>query len=416
MRAQQASTSRRLRTVLETGQEIVWECDADGVVTFVSPSVQDYVGYTPDEVIGRTASRFLHPASVRAHSSRVAAILAGEIEGWWHEQTRWVSKDGTEIYLDSTAIAHVDHSGRVIGFGGTSRYPDANVLARQHREAVRTRVLRALMRQDVHIVFQPIVNVTTGDVVGAEALSRFPPQDHAFTPDRWFADATEIGLGAELELLAVRKAIAAATDSVPPPAYVSVNVSPATLTTHEFLDAITSGPLPTDRLVVEVTEHASVDDYARLTEPLAALRACGIRLAVDDAGAGYASFRHILQLAPNCIKLDRDVIAGIDADPARRAFAAAVVMFALEVDASVVAEGIETIGELRTVQMLGVDTGQGYLLGRPSHPRAWPGRAHLFGRGAATRTAGADDCYATDSSAVLRDGRMGAERPVPASG
>lgn len=374
-------TDRRLRTVLETGQEIVWECDADGVVTFVSPNVQDYLGYTPAEIIGRTASRLLHPASLPSYCDRVAAVLAGEVAGWWHGQARWVSKDGTEVHLDSTAIAHVAQAGRVVGFGGTSRYPDANILARQRREVVRTRVLRTLMRQDLQIVFQPIVSMTTGEIIGAEALSRFPPLDTANTPDRWFAAAAEVGLGPELELLAVRKAIAIGAQAIPSSAYLSVNVSPTTLNTGEFLEAMTTGPMSSDRLVVEVTEHASVDDYEAINESLAALRARGVRLAVDDAGVGYSSFRHILRLAPDSIKLDRDVIADIDADPARRAFAAAVVMFALEVGSSVVAEGIETAGELRTVQLLGVDTGQGYLLGRPtSDPHAWPNRDHLFRR------------------------------------
>lgn len=357
---------RRLRTVLATGQELVWECDTGGVVTFVSPNVTDFLGYAPEEVIGHRASRFLHPASRQVYCDRVAAILAGRIGGWWHEQACWIARDGTEVCLDGTAVAYVDDAGHVVGFGGTSRHPDAGVLTRQRREVVRSRVLRMLMRGDLDIVFQPIVDLTTGAVLGVEALSRFPRADGPDSPDKWFADATEVGLGVELEILAVREALAVAADTLPATMYLSVNVSPATLTSDDLHDVIATSSLPPDRLVVEVTEHASVADYESMMTSVAELRARGLRLAVDDAGAGYASFRHILRMAPECIKLDRDVIAGIDGDAARRAFAAAAVMFALETGAMVVAEGIETRGELRTVQLLGIDSGQGYLLGRPA--------------------------------------------------
>ena len=92
----------------------------------------------------------------------------------------------------------------------------------------------------------------------------------------------------------------------------------------------------------------------------------GVRLAVDDAGAGFASFRHILRLCPEYIKLDRTLIENIAEDPARRALAAAVVLFALEMGSAVVAEGVETLAELRTAQTLGIDAAQGFLLGRPT--------------------------------------------------
>ena len=124
--------------------------------------------------------------------------------------------------------------------------------------------------------------------------------------------------------------------------------------------------------MLEITEHESVSDYEPLTNTLGFARSRGLRLAVDDAGSGYASFRHILTLRPDYIKLDRDLTAGIDTDAARRALASAVVMFALELDAQVTAEGVETEGELDTLCSLSVDAAQGYYLARPStDPVEW---------------------------------------------
>jgi EAL domain-containing protein (putative c-di-GMP-specific phosphodiesterase class I) len=151
-----------------------------------------------------------------------------------------------------------------------------------------------------------------------------------------------------------------------------VNLSPETLLLPGVHGALARSPIPLSRIVLEITEHSSVEDYADLARALRPLREAGMRIAVDDAGAGYATFRHILALSPDVIKLDRTLIAGIDRDPARRALAAAVVSFAGETRTSVVAEGLETAAEFRTVLRLGVDSGQGYLLGRPTAlPEEW---------------------------------------------
>ena len=123
--------------------------------------------------------------------------------------------------------------------------------------------------------------------------------------------------------------------------------------------------LPADRLAIELTEHARITDYPALSEALTGLRARGVRLMIDDVGAGFASLHHILRLAPDAIKLDRSLTSGIEADPARRALAAALVTFAGEIGATIIAEGIETEDELAALQALGVERGQGFHLGRP---------------------------------------------------
>jgi EAL domain-containing protein (putative c-di-GMP-specific phosphodiesterase class I) len=124
--------------------------------------------------------------------------------------------------------------------------------------------------------------------------------------------------------------------------------------------------VPVDRLVFEITEHAEVADYERLNRELKPLRRRGLRLAVDDAGAGFARLRHILRIHPDIIKLDRSLVRGIDRDPVLRALSYSISAFGSAVGASVVAEGIQTHGELNALRFLGVDLGQGYLLQKPA--------------------------------------------------
>jgi len=153
--------------------------------------------------------------------------------------------------------------------------------------------------------------------------------------------------------------------------WVSLNASPATaLQSERLLDALS--PVACDRLVVEITEQAQVEDYDELNVSLARLRETGVRIAVDDAGAGYASLRHILRLEPDIIKLDKSLVRHVHRDRARRALATALISFATEIGATIVAEGIESADELHALRALGVTFGQGYHLARPHRPPVEP--------------------------------------------
>jgi EAL domain-containing protein (putative c-di-GMP-specific phosphodiesterase class I) len=146
-------------------------------------------------------------------------------------------------------------------------------------------------------------------------------------------------------------------------AYLSVNLSPAAVLAPNLMPLLARVPM--GRLVIELTEHTAIQDYGPLLAALARLRASGARLAVDDAGAGFASLRHILRLAPDIIKLDITLTRDIDADPVKRALASSLVTFAREIDASITAEGVETAGELGALRELGIGSAQGYYLARP---------------------------------------------------
>src|SRR5207302_1055710 len=124
-------------------------------------------------------------------------------------------------------------------------------------------------------------------------------------------------------------------------------------------------------LVIEITEHAPVEDYDGLNEALRSFRERGGRLAVDDAGAGFSSLRHILRLVPDFIKLDGALTRGIDTDRTRRALGAALISFASEIGVPIIAEGIETQAEVDALRALEVTCGQGFFLGEPG-PLAAP--------------------------------------------
>ena len=249
------------------------------------------------------------------------------------------------------------------------------VLAGQFGEQRRLRRLfrridEVIRTGDLTIAFQPVVDSRDMRVVGVEALARFGG-DPLITPLQWFTDAELVDRALQLDLLAVRSTLSSAVN-LPPEIYVAVNVSPATFASTALLGELRSTAIRPDRLVLEVTEHSSIEDYAPLIEARMRLREHGIRLAVDDAGAGYASFRHIVALAPDIIKIDRTIVSGVDKDNARSALVSAVVMFAHGSGAVVVAEGVETSSELDCLTRLGVDTLQGHLTGMPtSAPADW---------------------------------------------
>jgi PAS domain S-box-containing protein len=207
-------------------------------------------------------------------------------------------------------------------------------------------------------VFQPIVDLTTRAVVGYEGLTRFADGSR---PDEVFAAAARCDLGIELEAATVA-AILDASGPLPATAWLNLNVSAELVLAGEPLASLLArwGW----QIVLELTEHIAVSDYSALR---AALERLGpnVRLAVDDAGAGFASLRHILELRPDYVKLDRGIVHQIHRDPARQALVAGMVHFAAKTDATLVAEGVETEAEARQLKQLGVVLAQGYRLGRP---------------------------------------------------
>ena len=256
----------------------------------------------------------------------------------------------------STAVDRVELDGR-------------QHVERQQRDASdarRERIEQLLESQDVPaIVFQPIADLRSGAVVGFEALSRFPTGP----PDELFAEAAAVGLGIELELKAIRRALSC-LDELPAHTYLSVNASPGTLLDLDFMDTVLT--VDCTRIVVELTEHVAIEDYEAIREVIARLRATGLRLAVDDVGAGYSSLRHIAMLEPDIIKIDRSFTHALTSTAGDRSVVAALVGFGQSMGATIVAEGIEDAQGLAVARQLGVQAGQGWHIGMPAALAALP--------------------------------------------
>lgn len=221
--------------------------------------------------------------------------------------------------------------------------------------------IRGVLDTDLTVHVQPIIDLQSRATVALEALARFPGHPQP-TPDWWFLNAHRVGLGVELELHAVRAALALFA-VLPAEVRLSVNAGPAALLHPGFLGLVRS--VPTTRLTIELTEHTRVTDYEPLLAVRAELKELGVRLAMDDAGSGFAGLSQLRRLLPDIVKIDRDLVAGVDEDPVRQTLCRALVDFACRIGAYVIGEGVETEAEAAMLQSLGVERAQGYLFGRP---------------------------------------------------
>ena len=348
-----------------TSVDWLWETDTHHVFTYSSNGVQDLLGYTPQEIVGTSALQHLLPDQVdRARALMEAAMTSRT--GWGGVELRWRRRDGSEITLQGTAAPIVDMRGRITGFRGTRRQVTEAMTSERALIALKHRVAD-LLEDDagLSIALQPIVSLTSGRMVGAEALARFRD---GRSPDLWLQDARICGQQLALDQLTVLRATELITQ-LPQDSYLSINATPELLTHTDLLRSLAQSSLPFDRLVIEVTEHVEISSYPDLLASLAEIRERGVRLAVDDTGAGYASFKHVLQLRPDIIKIDRSLVSRVSTDAARRSLITALVLLALDLGASITAEGVEHRAELETLATLGVDCAQGYLLARPTTDR-----------------------------------------------
>jgi EAL domain-containing protein (putative c-di-GMP-specific phosphodiesterase class I) len=214
----------------------------------------------------------------------------------------------------------------------------------------------------LRIAFQPIVGLRRNVVHGLEALLRIEHHGRWFPPAGAFARAAAAGRALDLELAALAAALAR-LDDVPDGAFLAVNAAPSTICAPVFTGLLDDLDLAC--VVVEVTERETIDDYAEINEVLAPLRRRGLRVAIDDTGAGASTLRHVLRLRPDIVKLDVSLVDEVCTDPVQRALVTAFVRFTTEIGAGLIAEGIEDPAQAPMLRDLGVELGQGFALGRP---------------------------------------------------
>lgn len=225
-------------------------------------------------------------------------------------------------------------------------------------------VEQAMAGARLRSVYQPIIDLSRRTVVGYEALTRFDAIDgQVYGPDVWFAEASRVGLGAELDAATLACALQGRAD-LPRNCFMSVNVEPESLLDPRVAEIFAvHGNLA--GVVIEITEHRAWN-WAALHPIVNRLRSAGAMFAVDDAGAGHSGLQQMLELRPSILKLDRSLIEGIDDDEAKRALVEMLGLFANRVDAWILAEGVETCEEARALVSMAVPLAQGYYFGRPA--------------------------------------------------
>ncbi len=346
-------------------------------------------------------------------AARAAYLFERGLEGSWSEAWRLRPEDGsygeamTRVGIKASAFAPIrngegllglvavgtcdesyarhliDHLPAVSEFAATASALLSSRLERVHRsDLAKGRIGSILADRGFGPVFQPIFALASAAPVGYEALTRFTD---GTPPDRMIAEAHTVGLGSDMELATMAAALLA-SEALPADAWLSLNVSPGVIRLSDELGILLTGQ--SRRIVLEVTEHVEIDDYPAVRRAVDLLGPT-VSLAVDDAGSGFASLRHVVELRPQFLKLDISLVRGVDRDLTRQAMIAGLAQFAERAHCEVIAEGIETAAELSMLRELGVQLGQGFLLGRPTPAspdtvRTWHAATGAGGPGRAT--------------------------------
>ncbi len=307
-----------------------------------------------------------------------------------------------QVYADS-AMYRGKRSGRTVITVADPEL-DSEHVDEQKRAALSAGVSKVIDERALRPVYQALVHLETGRVIGFEGLIRPAPGSPFANPSALFAAAEIGGRIVDLDLACLNEVIAGAT-AIPAPLLVTLNVSPRTLEAPEFgaarlLHMLDQAGFPADRVILEITEREVIHDVPRVVSVLERCRAAGIRIAADDVGAGNAGLRLLSQFRFDVVKIDLSLVQAGTGHEAVRAVLGSLVDLARRWGALVVAEGIETQAQLAMVSELAIDAGQGYLLGRP----------------------GADvDLERVDIAALLEPSadpfvRLGLERPGPQPG
>ena len=339
-----------------------WSITAEGTWRHVSTETGAALGFAPEELAGNLIFDYLHPEDLDGVVAAHRRALEAEEQRFTHRLRR---RDGLYRWFETTTRTIVDKAtGEVMEIACDSAplsgLDPAPVSPDERRARLET-LREVLASEEITPFYQPIVELSTGRVIAYEGLSRFPG-DPARGPDAWFREAWELGLGVQLELLAVRL-IARSLPRIPADIGVSINASPPTMAATGFMASLGA---QAERVTVELTEHLEIRDYRDLRATLAPLQRAGGKTAVDDFGAGYASLAHIIKLSPDWIKLDISLTSEIVENPIAHSLARALVSFAEGMSIGVIAEGIETEDELDALTEIGVRYGQGFHLGMPA--------------------------------------------------
>jgi EAL domain-containing protein (putative c-di-GMP-specific phosphodiesterase class I) len=239
-----------------------------------------------------------------------------------------------------------------------------------HQEDITTLLQDIIKNRKLTALFQPIINLKTGDFYGYEGLIRGPSDSLLHAPISLFGAATEQNLLFEIEMLS-RQIVLETFVFLNLPGNLFLNVSPESLLHPSFKNGCTLGflqtlGLPPDRVVIELTENQPIYDFERMRNALLHYRAMGFKIAIDDLGEGFSSLRLWSELQPEFIKIDMHFVQGVNSDPVKLQILKSIQLIAHSCGTKVIAEGIETALELSTIRNIEIMFGQGYFIARPS--------------------------------------------------
>ncbi len=238
------------------------------------------------------------------------------------------------------------------------------------KETATTPLHEIIAHRRLSALFQPIVDIKSGEFLGFEGLIRGPADSPLHSPINLFGAAEQQNLSLEVEMLS-RQTVLEAFAKQNLPGNLFLNVSPETLThpsfkngqTLEFLRALNLDPA---RVVIEITENQPTFDFVAMRSALLHYRSMGFKIAIDDLGEGFSSLRLWSELRPEYIKVDMHFVQGVDRDPIKLQFLKSIQQIAESCGTQVIAEGVETAAELKVVKDLGIAHGQGYFIARPN--------------------------------------------------
>lgn len=278
-------------------------------------------------------------------------------------------EDGPALFRAADAALY---SARGAGHGSWRYFTDALNVRAKERLSLLTALSHAIERQELRLHFQPQWDIAGKTLLGAEALLRWQRGDELLLPGRFIEAADESGLIAPIGEWVLQEACRVAARWQLP---VAVNVSVRQLSAPDFVDlvktALAGASLAPPFLELEVTESIVMDEHEACVARLRRLRELGVRVAMDDFGTGYSSLSQLKRLPLTRLKVDRAFVTDLLTDPADRAVARAVVTLGHALELKVVAEGVEEEQQRQTLEAMGCDEAQGYLLGRPMNAQSF---------------------------------------------
>jgi EAL domain-containing protein (putative c-di-GMP-specific phosphodiesterase class I) len=245
-------------------------------------------------------------------------------------------------------------------------YPETSLLSKQERDNRIIELRQIIEQKNIRSVYQPIVTLKDRTPIGYEALARGPKGTYFENPINLFSLATDSHMSFDLDSLclnlAVKRAEPFLKDSL-----LFLNADPAVILSEYLkkLQFLEDSTIPPAQVCIEISERTFITNFQEFARQIRVLKPLGVMIVIDDLGEGYSSLKIIAELNPDFIKADMSLVRGVDSDPVKQSLIRVICELTKQINSRLIAEGVETEEECKTLMSLGVELGQGYLFARP---------------------------------------------------